>query len=462
MRKIYIIGAFTCLFAACKPSVNITTPVSKGSADFTNYLAIGDNYTAGFADNSLTVDDQLNSFPVRLWEQFKLAGGSQNFYQPLLTSDYGFPGPKKILAMTYNPCNPADSSLGPIDYPNFTEASTDLTPYVSPGPNGQINNIATYGLRAIDFDLGSYASLAAAQGAPYAQRFYLNPTVSTPKDELGNAVHNLHPTFFTMWLGTVDILGYAALGGGQGDGTQHALPVAGNLYNQTDISNIRAFEANYDSALNVAISTGAGGALINIPDVSLLPFFHTIPVNGLTLTRQGQVDSLQALYPGISPTVVFQVGANNFIITDHNGNVRQAAPGELILLTTPLDSLKCAGWGATTPIPAKYVLTTDEIQFVQAAADSFNSFIFQEAKLHNLAYVDMNSYFKSLSAGFAYNGINYSAQFVSGGAYSLDGIHFTQRGYALIANQIITTINAFYHSTLPPTNANQYHGIDFP
>jgi len=59
MRKIYIMGALAVVFASCKPSVNITVPPKPGNADFTNYLAIGDNYTAGYADNSLTVTGQL-------------------------------------------------------------------------------------------------------------------------------------------------------------------------------------------------------------------------------------------------------------------------------------------------------------------------------------------------------------------------------------------------------------------
>src|SRR3954470_17725500 len=105
MRKIYMIGALACLFAACKPTVNVTNTAVKGSANFTNYLAIGDNYTAGYSDNSLTVTGQLNSYPERLFEQFLLVGAQGPFVQPLLNSDHGFPGPKKILGMTYSLCD---------------------------------------------------------------------------------------------------------------------------------------------------------------------------------------------------------------------------------------------------------------------------------------------------------------------------------------------------------------------
>ena len=463
MRKIYIIGAVACLFTACKPSVNITNPPTNGKAQFTNYLAIGDNYTAGFADNSLTVTGQLNSFPERLFEQFLLVGAKGNFVQPLLSTDYGFPGPKKILAITHTACSPFDTSLGPIDFPNFTVSPADYLPYVSTINNGQINNMGAQGLRVVDFVFHGYAPLISGLGLPYAARFFHNPATASPKDELSYRVHNLHPTFFTLWLGLNDVLGYAAKYGGQGDGTGHALPTTLGLFNDNDISNVDTFRLYYDSLLNVAISEGAEGALINIPDIRQLPFFNTIPANGLTLNTQAEVDDLRARWPSTPiSNYVFDLGANYFVIRDHNGNTRQSVPGEKILLSTPLDSLKCAGWGKTKPIPEKYVLTTDELQFIKANTDLFNEYIRQEASLHKLAYVDMNTYLNTLATGFAYYGINYSTEYVKGGAYSLDGIHFTQRGYALIANYILGTVNTYYHSTIPMVDVNKYHGIDFP
>jgi lysophospholipase L1-like esterase len=114
------------------------------------------------------------------------------------------------------------------------------------------------------------------------------------------------------------------------------------------------------------------------------------------------------------------------------------------------------------PIPEQYVITTDEKQFIANAIANYNSIIKKEADLHNLAYVDMKGYMTNLFKGYSYNGIKYTADYVAGGAYSLDGIHPTQRGYALLANHIITTINSFYKSTVPLTDANKYPGIVFP
>ena len=457
MKKIYIIGALSLLFSACKPSINLTKPGSPGTANFTNYLAIGNSLTAGYADNSLYLSGQLNSYPQRLFEQFQLVGCRGPFIQPLLSSDYGFSSAKLVLGTIYHPCT-LDSSVGPIPDPNYTVNIADVG-YNATTNNGQINNIGVPGIRVVDYPVAGYANPAYPIYNQFAARFYRNLSGS-PMDELSFMVHNLHPTVITLWLGANDVLGFATAGG-IGNGGGNAMPLFRNLYSPNDISPDSVFEIIYDSLLNVAISTGkVSGALINIPNITAIPLFNTVPPNGLILTRQGQVDSLTALYPG--PNYSFSVGANYFVVQAHDGTTKQAVPGELILLTVPQDSLTCAGWGSIKPIPNNYVLTTEEIQNIKTATTTFNSFIQHEATLHHLAYVDMYSYLGTLSSGITFNGVNYNAQFVTGGAFSLDGVHLTQRGYAIVANKIITDINNFYGSTIPMIDVNKYRGVQFP
>jgi hypothetical protein len=51
--------------------------------------------------------------------------------------------------------------------------------------------------------------------------------------------------------------------------------------------------------------------------------------------------------------------------------------------------------------------------------------------------------------------------FVTGGTFSLDGVHPSPRGYALIANKFIEAINAKYGSNLNGVNIGNYP-IMFP
>ncbi len=457
MKKIYTIGALAIAFASCTPNAKITPPISSGNATFTNYMAIGCSYTAGFADNSLTVSGQLNSYPQRLFEQFEIISDNKRavgpFIQPLVTGDNGYPNPKLVLSTKTYCDGTMKLAPSPTTVPLDSNGSWQ---YISPVNNGQVNNISIPYIRVADYRVSGYA----ANINHYGNRFYYDPA-ARPMDELYSRVFNLHPTFFTIWLGMYDIFGYAAAGG-QGDGTGLATPVSLNYYNPQDITPTAVFTDIYDSIVNAAASVSGSGALLNIPDISALPYFTAIPANGLYLTRKGQADTLQALYANSKFDKVFQEGYNYFIIRDHNDQVRQAVPGELILMSIPIDSIKCAGWGSTTPIPREYVLTTGELQNIRNTVNSFNAYIKQQCTLRQLAYVDMNAFMESLSSGISYNGIDYTAEFVSGGAFSLDGVHFNARGNALVANHIINTINDYYKSSIPRTDANRYPGIKYP
>ena len=51
-----------------------------------------------------------------------------------------------------------------------------------------------------------------------------------------------------------------------------------------------------------------------------------------------------------------------------------------------------------------------------------------------------------------------TSEFATGGAFSLDGIHLTPRGYAIVANRIIEAVNSTYNSTVPMVNVGDYNG----
>jgi len=456
MKKLYTIGAFALLFSACKPSVNVTTPPKAGDVVFTNYMAIGCSFTAGYADSSLTVSGQLNSYPQRIFEQLETIkdgnGAAGPFIQPLVTGDNGYPSPKFVLGTLHN-CD-GTTRMGPIRNPLPLDSNGSWH-YTSPVNNGQINNTAIPYIRVADYPVAGYAGLNK-----YAQRMYYDVS-KRPLDELYSRVYNLHPTFFTLWLGSNDVLGYA-LAGGQGNGTGEAVPVTLNIYNEEDITPFQVFADIYDSILTAISSTTASGAVLNIPDITALPYFTVVPSNGLIITRQSHADSLHDIYKAKGFDIIFQEGKNQYIVKDNNDEIRQSVPGELILQSIPHDSIVCAGWGSSKPIPREYVLTTEELQHIRTAVDNFNGNIRQQCLLRKLCYVDINAFMKTLSSGMAYNGIMYSTEYISGGAFSLDGVHLNPRGNALIANYVLNAINTFYHSTAPLTDANKYPGIKFP
>ena len=95
MKKFYAFLPFLGLFLiACEDDTPIDAPdptpveYTSGTADFTNYVAIGNSLTAGFSDNALFEDGQLASFPNMLAGNFALAGGG-SFEIPLMADNLG-------------------------------------------------------------------------------------------------------------------------------------------------------------------------------------------------------------------------------------------------------------------------------------------------------------------------------------------------------------------------------------
>ncbi len=202
--------------------------------------------------------------------------------------------------------------------------------------------------------------------------------------------------------------------------------------------------------------------IATIPNISDWPFFNTIPYNGLNLDAENAA-SLNQIYNPLGFS--FVVGANPFMVADPNAGmfgVRPAVPGEKILLTAPLDSVKCNQMGSIFPFRNEFVLTLAELNEIQNRIDLFNAAIRQKATAYGFALVETGAFYDKLSSGFTYNGASLSATFVSGGAFSLDGIHLNSRGNALLANEFIKAINKTFTAKIPLINALNYNAILFP
>lgn len=436
MKRLYIIGLMVAGLVSCKPRIEPVKPESA-NLDFSSYLAVGNSLTAGYADNSLYRSGQENSYPAMLAKQFALTSTTtfqKEFKQPLLPGEAGYPGPKFILTMKKGFC---DNVYSPsvIPFPGALDSFGSSTSIADKGP---YNNVGIPGIRCIDYLTSGYGFYN-----PYAKRFFAKPMTDRPIDEAMRVL----PTFFTLWLGANDVLGYAT-GGGDESGAQ--------------ISNYDKFTTCYDSVITIMTRYGAEGVALNIPDVTAIPYFTTIPYNGLMLNK-ADAQMLTDAYTNHGD-FRFKEGNNIFVIQDTSEPMkyRQMKPDELLLLTIPQDSIKCAGWGSKKPIPASFVLTTAEIAKIRSAIMFFNGVIAQKCAEHNTPVVDMYTYLKTIQSGVMYNGATYSATYLTGGAFSLDGVHLTPRGYALVANQIISAINSKYGSSVPSVDVNSYPGLKLP
>ena len=113
--------------------------------------------------------------------------------------------------------------------------------------------------------------------------------------------------------------------------------------------------------------------------------------------------------------------------------------------------------GVSVPLEDKWVLSKDEVAEVRVATDAYNVTIKAVADSKGLAFVDTKAIMTQLStAGIVSNSFTLTSTYVTGGAFSLDGVHPGPRGYALIANAFSDAINVKYSSTLKKIDLSLY------
>ncbi|WP_018341811.1 SGNH/GDSL hydrolase family protein [Cytophaga aurantiaca] len=431
---------------ACKPTVE-EPAVNKGSLDVSTYVAVGNSITSGYADNALYYDGQQVSYAKLISEQFARIGAGE-FKQPLVdptSVGIGASGGAKLILAPHADCL-GNTSLAPVP----AATSGDLSIFASNiyASSGPFNNMGVPGAKSITTIYPGYGNPANGFGNfnPFFTRMASNPASASM---LSDAMLQ-SPTFFTLFIGSNDVLLYA-LAGGASDAITPTAGAAGT-----------GFDASMDAIVATLTSGGAKGAIANVPDITSVPYFTTVPYNGLVLTSQLQVDGLNAAYAPLG--ITFHLGQNPFIIADAAapGGKRQITSSEFVLLSVPQDSLKCKQWGSVKAIPNAYVLTASEISNIQTAVSNYNTKIKNLAATYGLAFVDVNKFLTQVETGVVYNGVTLSTTFVSGGAFSLDGVHLTPIGNAMLANEFLKAINATYGSTLPLVDATKYSGVKFP
>ena len=442
--KFALVISTALAFTSCKPKLDANTP-EKGNMDPTRFVSVGGSTTAGFADGALYAEGQENSIGNILATQFQLVGGG-SFLQPLLSSSsvgIGFTGKSKSILGYKTDCT-GTTSLSPIPFSAFGGDIDALETNIYASP---FSNMGVPGMTATEMSLPGFGNPANGAGnySSFFARMASNPTTSSVLSDAMAA----NPTFFSLYTGEQDILNYALNGGGSATLT----PVNGSAG--------VGFDGSITTAVATLTSNGAKGVIGNVPDVTLYPFFNTIPYNGLKLdAATAQLLSNALGQQGMS----FAEGNNAFVIQDNSLplGARQIKAGEYILLSIPLDSVKCNKMGSLVPIPEKYILTLEEVANIRAAINSYNAVISQVASTYGLALADVNTLLKSVKTGVVFNGIALNANFVSGGTFSLDGIHLNPIGNAMVSNVFIKAINQTFGSTIPQVDATKYRGVKFP
>lgn len=495
----YIAAAVAIGFVSCEPefenSVNDAGFFDSGTANLTNYVAVGNSLTAGFADNALYISGQQNSYPNIMAQQFAFTGGGE-FTQPLMADNLGglllggtqITPNRFVLSFDENGANPSPTPLAGMP---TTEITTSAT--------GPFNNMGVPGAKSFHLvapGYGDVAGVPVGTANPYYARFATRANATVIEDAA-----SLNPTFFSLWIGNNDILSYATSGGSGVDQAGNQNPAT---YGPNDITDPGVFFSVYSAQVAALTANGAQGALVNIPDVTSIPFFTTVPQQSIPLdaATAGAVNAQFGLYnTTVLPTLVgaglisqeeadsriinFQAGVNFPIMTDVDltdvtniliaqgldaetaallGQLRQVNENDLVVLTAssvlgtladPANPNSVIGVGV--PLANQFVLSATEQGRVAVAGATYNAIIEQIAAENSLLFIDAQAALAEVATtGVPFNGGVLTSEFVTGGGFSLDGVHPTPRGYAYVANLIINAMNETYEANIPTVDIGNF------
>lgn len=480
-------------------------PVTAGSADFTKYVSLGNSLTAGYSDNALFMEGQENSYPAILASRFAQVGGGA-FTIPFMNDNIGglllggnvIAGPR----LYFNGSGPV-----PVTGVPTTEVSSVLA--------GPFNNMGVPGAKSYHLvapGYGNVAGVLTGQANPYFVRFASAPSTTILADAVAQ-----NPTFFSLWIGNNDVLGYATSGG---TGVNQAGNLDPSTYGGNDITDPNVFANVYSTLVNALTANEAKGVVANIPYVTSVPYFTTVPTNPIPGLPAASAGQLNQLFGGINAALAANglparfntlaaddgnpatIEANPLLIVDESllnisaqitaalspllgaptatylgsiyGQARHAsnAPATRDYIVLPARGIigtAQAGApapfntiGVSYPMQDSTTLTAAETLIVKNATDAFNATIQSIATAKGLAFVDANAILTQVaSGGISSNNYTVTSNYVTGGGFSLDGVHPSPRGYALIANEFIKAINTTYGSNFKGVSFGDY-GILYP
>lgn len=481
-------------FAACNsdddaPKENNSSdglPLTSGTADFSKYVALGDSFAAGFSDNALFIKGQEGAYPNVLAQQFATVGGG-SFTTPFTNDNIGglllggniITG-QRLYLKTFPAAPPAPT---PSPVPTLVDGTptTEVTAHLT----GTFNNLGVPGARSyhlVAAGYGNTAGVATGKSNPYFARFSSSPTTTVLADAISQT-----PTFFSLWIGGNDVLGYATSGGSGKDQTGNMDP---STYTSNDITDPTVFKTVYTNIINGLTANGAKGVIANLPNITALPYFTTVPYNPIALTAE-KAALLNAGYDPYNKgliqmknfglinadelakrTINFVAGSNAVVIIDsyltnlstyNVPSYRHATKEDLMVLTsrnfigTTVGGDETKINGVSVPLADNWVLTKEEIAEVAKATKLYNETIKSLSETKGLAILDTEVLMSQIAGvGITANGYTMKSTFVTGGMFSLDGVHPSPRGYALIANKFIEAINLKYGSNMQGVNVGNY------
>jgi lysophospholipase L1-like esterase len=366
---------------------------------FTAYYSIGDSLAAGFESGSLVETHQVVSAPALIARQ----AGVVDFQLPKVSE----PGiPVELYLQTLSP--------SPLIVPKSDKpgAPTNLA------LNRAYNNLAVPGATLLDVGTrvsdngGLHDLILRGRGTQVQQTLAARPSV------------------ITLWMGNNDVL---------------AAAVRGRAVDGVTLTPAADFRNYYLAIVTVLRTSGARIYAANLPDVTSIPYVTTIaPVVVNPSTGQPVLAGGQPV-PLIGPAGPLPSGS---------------------LVTLGASSLLAQGIGIPTslggrgaPLPDEVVLDPTELSIIKDRVNANNQAIAEICQAAGIPVLDINGIMRDLAQnGRTIGGITYTGSYLTGGIFSYDGVHPTDLGYAITANEWIRLLNAS-GAGLPEVDLSPFVGL---
>jgi hypothetical protein len=409
-----IFSVFVFITSCDVQTENIILADAQQPEIFAKYVSIGGSLVAGYTNGGLYRDGQEASYPNLIakqagvsFEQALFPIGQENGTGFLITS--------------------AGNSSTQFDKVVDKTGIISTTPLLFSKYSGNLGNYGIVNLRMSDVNKTGLGNVKIQGFNPYFERI-----LPTGKEDLSyiELVKASNFTFFTASIGDYDMLTFAASGG------------------RNSMTETSVFALNCQKLFDALVVNKAQGIVTNLPNILDLPYFNYYSFD----------------------EIAKKIGVLGIYITTGNGIIRLATSEDKILLDAISNVGKSNGLGqkkghlASYPLSNEEVLDKDEINAVAARLNDFNGVLKFEANKRSIPVYDLNNLYKQVkNKSFIVNGIKFDNSLMTGSFFSLDGIHPTPRGSAVIANEIIKVINDNYKNSIkvaiPTLDVSRFEGL---
>ncbi len=422
-RKIRYITALIGLFAlgGCMPDFSPLEPPQAdwGTARLQRLVAIGDRYTAGMIDGALGEFGQQFSYPALIAR----AAGIDTFQQPLIR----YPGIGREVVSLRLIGRKLLLAYSPLTISSLAVQNTSPDNLLTSPPWDNFAVPQHKILDAVEKD--------ADDGASGPVDVLTNLILQGNGSQVEQALER-NPGMALVWLGLNDVL-LAAL--------------STEIREEENLTSAESFRSSLERVLAPLDSAGAQIVIATIPDVTFLPYLRHMPTVIINPTTG---DTVRANRSDPTSWIGYQVMWSDSTVRTLSTDPDSPNFGLLSLDAAPFVKngfgVSYELGGTNQPLPAHVVLDQDEITLIRSRIAAFNQSITEAAARYNAVLVDQHALFAGLfTEGYRVAGLHLTRDYITGGLFSLDAVHPTPAGYAIIANEFIRAINAAFGASLP-------------